>query len=256
MPGVIEKTTSGVSLAGPAGPLDARGFAVAAGNAMLVSMVLLVVLSFLTPDATEGGAALALALGLLPVHVGGLVAALLVLVDLGGRGRLVTALQLGWPCDCTAGELWRLVAARLLWVWPATVVLTLVVTGVLILGGGQPLPPPLHALILGGQGPGFWLFAGFAVVVFGPMTEEVLFRVILHDALLLIGPQTALVVTSLIFATIHGNLEQAPALFMLAVVLQHLRARTHSLWPAMALHALFNVLTVISLVVAKLAFDR
>ncbi len=82
-------------------------------------------------------------------------------------------------------------------------------------------------------------------VVVAPFVEEALFRGILLPALMKkMGTGTAVVVSSFIFAAIHQHLPSLAPLFILAVVLSILYIHSGSLWGPIALHALFNGVSI------------
>jgi membrane protease YdiL (CAAX protease family) len=85
-----------------------------------------------------------------------------------------------------------------------------------------------------------------AVVVVAPMTEELLFRGYLYPVLRRFsGVSFGCVMSGLIFATAHNELAALPTLFFLGMLLALLYERTGSIWAPIALHALFNVTTVV-----------
>lgn len=85
---------------------------------------------------------------------------------------------------------------------------------------------------------------GMALVV-APMAEEFIFRGYLYGvAKRYLGPVTALALTSLLFAALHGHVASLPALFVLAVCLGLAYEITGSLLVPVAAHSAFNALQV------------
>lgn len=85
---------------------------------------------------------------------------------------------------------------------------------------------------------------GMALVV-APVAEEFIFRGYLYGvAKRFLGPVTALALTSLLFAALHGHVASLPALFILAVCLGLAYEVTGSLFVPIAAHAAFNALQV------------
>ena len=80
-----------------------------------------------------------------------------------------------------------------------------------------------------------------AVVIVGPLVEELLFRGIIYDALCTVVPAGAAVIfQGMLFGSVHGTLIwMAYALFM-GCVLGYLRKRTNSLRPCILMHMVFN----------------
>lgn len=84
--------------------------------------------------------------------------------------------------------------------------------------------------------------ANFVVVALvAPVVEEMIYRGL---GLSLVGafasPAVAVVVTALMFGLAHGLVVALPVLAAFGVVLAVVRLRTDSLYPAVALHAVFN----------------
>ncbi|MEI8079333.1 MAG: CPBP family intramembrane glutamic endopeptidase [bacterium] len=217
----------------------------ATGAAVVVTLALLPLTGWLA-NRLHDQALWRLLVLLLPLHLGGSVAALAVL-------RLPTAPQ---PWTTTFGLTWPLVngdsgwcltwrtARRLAWVYPLCLLLT-GATALLCQTLGQPVAAnPMLLLVREMPGVGFWLVAPLLLGLLTPLTEELLFRVMLHDALAAVTPAFATTLTALGFAALHGNLAQAPALFLLGLILQQLRTRSGSLWPALTLHMGFNLLAL------------
>ncbi len=83
------------------------------------------------------------------------------------------------------------------------------------------------------------------VVVVGPLVEEAVFRGALLEGLMArFGPWPAIVVQALLFAAFHRSLWMLFPTFALGVALGWLAHTRSSLWPPIALHALYNVITV------------
>lgn len=185
-----------------------------------------------------------LALGLVPLHLGAAGTVGLVFYRAFPRGRRLAALQLDLAA-CGFGRAVRLATGALVWVYPLTWALT-GLTLLLFWLAGYPRTEPL-IMQLFGPGTDAWEVGVIlaAVLLLAPVTEEVLFRLVLYDALCLRNERVALPATALIFALIHGIPEQVPGLVALAIVLQRLRRQTGSLWPSVFLHVFYNLASVI-----------
>ncbi len=96
----------------------------------------------------------------------------------------------------------------------------------------------------------------FAAAILAPVGEELVFRhVITRKLEPLAGPTAAAVAASLLFAMVHMNLQAFPALFLLGLWLTFLYRKTGSLVSAMLAHAVFNLTTILILLIAVRAKD-
>lgn len=87
---------------------------------------------------------------------------------------------------------------------------------------------------------------GIAVIA-APVTEELIFRGCLYGILRQSkGRLPAIVISSLLFALIHGHLPSLPGLLVLAVGLTLVYERCGSLWAPISMHAAFNGLTIVA----------
>ena len=106
------------------------------------------------------------------------------------------------------------------------------------------------------SGPGLVLFAA-AVVVLAPLSEELLFRGALLRALMRrLTPAWAIFVSALVFALVHplgdpevGSVIVVPAILTLGVVSGYLATRSGDLSRSIMLHAGFNLLTVVGILI-------
>jgi len=102
-------------------------------------------------------------------------------------------------------------------------------------GNGAPfdpdraLPYVLNAIIL---------------VIVSPILEELMFRGLGFKLLEHYGHATAIVLTGLAFGVFHGQLQQLPALIAFGCAMGYLRSATNSIYPAIATHALLNLIGV------------
>lgn len=89
------------------------------------------------------------------------------------------------------------------------------------------------------------------IAIGAPLVEELFFRGLLMRSLQRrFGPWPAMIGSSLIFAGVHLQLLQFPALFMFGMVAAWLTMRSGRLGPAIWAHIGFNSITVIALLVA------
>lgn len=98
-----------------------------------------------------------------------------------------------------------------------------------------------------GSGEAGFLVAVLMVVVIGPTVEELVFRGALQEGLAArFGVWPAIIVQAALFAAFHRSWWLLMPTFILGVALGWLAERCDSLWPPIALHALYNAITVVA----------
>ena len=129
-------------------------------------------------------------------------------------------------------------------------ILVQVISGILSLN--LPDQPLKQELIHGSWALFFVLF--FASVCLAPVAEELLFRGVLYKAFNTVLDKTgAAIVMALIFAMLHWNALNFLSLFLMAIVLQKAVEQTHTLRTAIWMHLLNNLITVLLLLIQRLA---
>lgn len=121
------------------------------------------------------------------------------------------------------------------------------VWGVVAEAIGIGLPPALDGGLteVFGPGPAGLGLSVALVVLIAPVVEEMLFRGVLLSALgARLGPGLALVGQALLFGAYHFSLWTFVPTFLLGLACGYLAQRRASLWPAVALHALFNAVPI------------
>lgn len=178
----------------------------------------------------------------LALPVGGAGAGVLVL----GWGRwtgLLSRLELTLPkaasrramlAGCGAGAGAFALAIPLVWLSQA------------VFGGWLPETPPetLTDLLTATAGRAVWVAVCVQVLVFAPLAEELLFRLILTETFRAQGLARPALPMAAVFALVHARLDQAAGLCVLALWLYRLRCRHASLLPAVLAHAVFNALAL------------
>lgn len=83
-------------------------------------------------------------------------------------------------------------------------------------------------------------------LVLAPVGEEALMRGVAYPMLRKhFAPVITAVITSAVFALIHGNLVQMMVVFPLGILLAFVYEHTQRLWSVMALHAIFNAASLL-----------
>lgn len=114
-----------------------------------------------------------------------------------------------------------------------------------LLPGEFPRAQGIVEFFLRAENPGDRLLVIVLAVVVAPVCEEFLFRGYLYGALKRgIGLVGAIGVTSLLFALIHGHVPSLAVFFVLAVCLGIAFEKSGSLIVPMAMHSLFNAVSV------------
>lgn len=190
-------------------------------------------------------------IALLPVHIAAFGAVLWVCWTRVPRGQRIRALFLT-PVDLGTRWWWLALAIPLL--YAAMAFLTLLIALILVRAGYTPHGNPLLRLLQTGEAltplSAVSLFAGIVLIV--PVAEEILFRVVLFEALRELGVTRAALASAAVFAAGHMIPEQFAALFFLGLVLQFLRLRTGSLLPCILVHAGINTIGLVALLLTVL----
>jgi len=87
----------------------------------------------------------------------------------------------------------------------------------------------------------------FLAVVVAPLVEEMIFRGLFQTMIrsYLGRPWPAIMLTSALFAAVHGNATHWPALFVLSVGLGYAYEKSGSLFRPIFMHALFNGISIL-----------
>jgi len=107
----------------------------------------------------------------------------------------------------------------------------------------EELTKPHEFLTAFAEQPAPWRVMVFlAVAVLAPLSEEILFRGFVQSTIrqLTGRPWVGILITSALFALVHGQWNARPALFALAVILGYNYERTGRLLPSIVIHTLFN----------------
>lgn len=88
----------------------------------------------------------------------------------------------------------------------------------------------------------------FEVAIIPAVVEEVAMRGIVMPPLRKYGDRFAIVMSAIVFALMHSNMQQIPFAFIAGIVMGYFAISTNSLWTAIAIHAANNLLSVISTV--------
>ena len=96
-----------------------------------------------------------------------------------------------------------------------------------------------------GDGIGGFIVSFVSLCIFAPIFEEIIFRSAVYRHTEIMGQSFAVVFSAIVFALMHGNLEQLPYAFVMGLGFAYLFAKTRSLLIPMLLHFLTNTTTVI-----------
>jgi membrane protease YdiL (CAAX protease family) len=90
-----------------------------------------------------------------------------------------------------------------------------------------------------------YIMYGISCAVVPALVEEFAFRGVLMQPLRKFGDSFAIVMSSLIFAIMHGNMVQIPFAFVAGLALGYCQITTGSIWTSVAIHFLNNISSVI-----------
>jgi membrane protease YdiL (CAAX protease family) len=109
-------------------------------------------------------------------------------------------------------------------------------------------PPQEHSLLIVFQQPSGTdrLLVILSAVILAPLFEELVFRAHIQPALRKFTnmPWLAVIITSVLFALVHGIWWMMPPLFVLAFGMGYVYERTRNIWAAITIHAAFNALSL------------
>jgi membrane protease YdiL (CAAX protease family) len=113
----------------------------------------------------------------------------------------------------------------------------------------RPTPHEIEKIIRHSPTLGYFVAASLCAVVIAPLQEELLFRGILLPWLRRkLAARPAIALSALIFSALHSDAWPAPIpLFVLALFLGYLAHHTNSLVAPIALHATFNAISMLIL---------
>lgn len=89
------------------------------------------------------------------------------------------------------------------------------------------------------------------IAIIPPIVEEFAFRGVVLGKLRKYGDNFAILVSAIMFGLIHGNLQQAPAGFVIGLVLAFITIKSSSLLPAIIIHFLNNGISVITSIISN-----
>lgn len=87
------------------------------------------------------------------------------------------------------------------------------------------------------------------LILFGPLFEEMVFRGAVFKVLKRFGIGFAMVVSSLLFALMHGTVSQIIVTFFIGMILSYLVYRSNSIIPSILVHSANNLFAAISMFV-------
>lgn len=93
----------------------------------------------------------------------------------------------------------------------------------------------------------------FSAIV-APIVEEIAFRRVVFTFMARIfGSTPSIILTSFIFALMHGGIIQLLPLFILSLALQYLYIKNNSLYPAILLHCIHNSIIMLLFILGKIS---
>ena len=99
-----------------------------------------------------------------------------------------------------------------------------------------------------------WLIV-LAVIIIGPIFEELIFRKIIFDRISRFGTKTAIIVTAVAFGLFHGNLYQLFYATALGLVLGFIYAKTRNVLYPILMHMIINCLGTLPVLLLSESFE-
>ncbi len=164
------------------------------------------------------------------VQFGTILAAVLLIARPRLRDVLAVRRPSSWPRAAAIGAVVVLISLAVL----------VVLDPVLGAGEAQRLSQPWDP----GRAPAFAVNAAVVILV-GPVVEELTFRGLGFTLLERFGSAWAIILTAAAFALSHGLIALVPASAVFGAGLAYLRRRTHSIYPGIIVHVVFNTLGVV-----------
>lgn len=112
---------------------------------------------------------------------------------------------------------------------------------------GSPVTNPLEVAI----GSSSVIYTFIVACVMAPIVEEIMFRKLMLNKLMVYDKRLAIIVTSFAFALFHGNLYQLLYAFVLGVIFAHITIKSGTVKYAIILHIIIN--TIGSIILPSLA---
>lgn len=176
---------------------------------------------------------------------GGLLVCLLLLLDrhVAPRVKLMLFTPNPFPVSLLIKTLFMLLFS--------TIILSTAVMNLAKLAG-ITLPPQPLTVFLAKATPFQIAAISFSAVIVAPVLEEWAFRrIIFGKFATLLSCPAAMILTSLLFSMMHGNILHAPSLFLMGMILQWIMRRTSSLFCPVLLHAAFNFINIMMILLAR-----
>jgi len=107
--------------------------------------------------------------------------------------------------------------------------------------------------------PAYFIPAALTVSILAPVMEELLFRGFLQSYLRkFLRCNWAIILSSIVFALFHFNLQQKeanfliiPILFIMGLMLGFIYERQRSLYASISLHATYNIMNIVNIIILK-----
>lgn len=143
-------------------------------------------------------------------------------------------------------------AINLLAVWPLVLAMIIItsVVGYIIFGENFQIAQHEQLQVLSeSEDIYIKILTTISAVVIAPILEELMFRGLFQSVIrsYLLKPWPAIAISSLLFVSVHANIEHWPALFILGLGIGYSYEKSGSLIRPIIMHALFNGLTIFSL---------
>lgn len=186
-------------------------------------------------------------LSFIPLHIAAFLTVMFVLSKNAPKGEKKKALNLESPGTGTRIALLLLSGVFLMPLVAAVAGITMKLYDAVF--GYEPPVSPILEFLQANQTPVAIISVAVAAVIIAPLTEEVIFRLVLYESFSSFRLRYPAFITSFLFAVMHQVPVQIPALFVVGLVLQYLRRRYNSLWAPIIVHSAYNAASLAALIV-------
>lgn len=135
---------------------------------------------------------------------------------------------------------------------PLLIMTTVFTYNFLIRAGINPQLQQIVLVTLESNSTGLIFLVFFSSCIIAPLTEEIIYRGVIYKALKKsFSSGFAIILSSIIFALLHGEISSLPALFFMGIILASLFEKYGNLWVPIGMHFFNNFFANLALFIVK-----